>query len=385
MSCVSQRQGHRKYVHTAISRGCTTCHAVANVKGATYITLTSPSNQLCFTCHTVSTDTIQHPPYKDGNCVFCHSPHASNFPAHLYASPQDVCMACHVRGLMKVNRKAHTLTLSWGATIPFKEMDSWFYLNLDKTHKLNHPVEGHPVSGPNVALGKDAPPITCLTCHEPHHSTVSNLILPKYKTTTSSLRVLPPFPQLTAVKDVTVDNSARRHSGADERPRTAFERPRACCVKPNRVSLNNQKKAPPDARHRRGSPHQDSPGRFRQPFSDPNGMCSLLNRNVFPQCLASRCGLPAVDRKLRRKEMAGAKEDCDTPLVRARSVRRHGGTWCEAMKKTSNIIFFVRTYCCKLRNILEIRSSIDERPWVDTQVINALSHRSALSSCTLAN
>ena len=78
-------------------------------------------------------------------------------------------MACHVRGLMKVNRKAHTLTLSWGTTIPFKEMDSWSYLNLDKTHKLNHPVEGHPVSGPNVALGKDRPlpslasPATSLT------------------------------------------------------------------------------------------------------------------------------------------------------------------------------------------------------------------------------
>ncbi len=183
-----------KYVHTAISMGCTTCHAVANVKGATYITLTSPSNQLCFTCHTVSTDTVQHPPYKEGNCVFCHSPHASNFPAHLYASPQDVCMACHVRGLMKVNRKAHTLTLSWGATIPFKEMDSWFYLNLNKTHKLNHPVEGHPVSGPNVALGKDSPPITCLTCHEPHHSTVANLILPKYKTTTSLCESCHRFP-----------------------------------------------------------------------------------------------------------------------------------------------------------------------------------------------
>jgi predicted CXXCH cytochrome family protein len=142
--------------------GCTVCHSVANVKGATYITLSSPSTQLCFTCHTLSTDPVQHPPYKEGNCVFCHSPHASNFPVHLYASPQDVCMACHVRGLLKVHRKAHTLTLSWGTTIPFKEMDSWSYLNLDKTHKLNHPVEGHPVSGPNVALGKDAPPITCL-------------------------------------------------------------------------------------------------------------------------------------------------------------------------------------------------------------------------------
>ncbi|MGB2676142.1 MAG: cytochrome c3 family protein [Candidatus Acidiferrum sp.] len=174
-----------KYVHAAISMGCTTCHTVANVKVATYITLSSPSNQLCFTCHPLSTDPIQHLPYKEGNCVFCHSPHASNFPAHLYASPQDVCMACHVRGLMKVNRKADTLSLPWGTTIPFKEMDSWLYLNLDKTHKLNHPVEGHPVSGPNVDLGKDAPLISCVTCHEPHHSTVSNLILPKYRSSTS--------------------------------------------------------------------------------------------------------------------------------------------------------------------------------------------------------
>jgi len=173
-----------KYVHTAISMGCTVCHSIANVKGATYITLSSPSTQLCFTCHTLSTDPVQHQPYKEGNCVFCHSPHASNFPGHLSAAPQDVCMACHVRGLMKVNRKAHTLTLSWGATIPFKEMDSWVYLDLDKTHTLNHPVEGHPVSGPNVALGKNAPPITCLTCHDPHHSTVASLIPPKYKNST---------------------------------------------------------------------------------------------------------------------------------------------------------------------------------------------------------
>ena len=174
-----------KYVHTAVSMGCTVCHAVANVKGATYITLSAPSNQLCFTCHPASTEAVEHPPYKEGNCVFCHSPHASDFPAHLYASAQDVCMACHVRGLMKIDRNAHTLTLAWGTIIPFKEMNSWFYLNLDKTHRFNHPVEGHPVSGPNVALGKDLPPITCLSCHEPHHSTASNLILPKYTNTTS--------------------------------------------------------------------------------------------------------------------------------------------------------------------------------------------------------
>src|ERR1017187_5765916 len=67
-----------KYVHAAVSMGCTVCHTVTNVKGATYIALSSPPNQLCLTCHTLSTDPIQHPPYKEGNCFFCHSPHASN-------------------------------------------------------------------------------------------------------------------------------------------------------------------------------------------------------------------------------------------------------------------------------------------------------------------
>jgi predicted CXXCH cytochrome family protein len=43
---------------------------------------------------------------------------------------------------------------------------------------------GHPVSGPNVNLGNDVPPITCLTCHDAHHSSVANLIPPKYKNAT---------------------------------------------------------------------------------------------------------------------------------------------------------------------------------------------------------
>ena len=75
----------------------------------------------------------------------------------------------------------------------------------------------------------------------------------------------------------------------------------------------------------------------------------------------------------RRKEMAGAesRESCDTRLVRARRVELHGWTWCEAMKKTSHIILFVWTYCCKLQNILEIRSAVNERPWVKTQFIYA--------------
>ncbi len=112
-------------------------------------------------------------------------------------------------------------------------------------------------------------------------------------------------------------------------------------------------------------------------------MWSLLNRNAFPQCLRMPLWMPRhIDPKLEeRNGGCESREDCDTPLF----VEQHGGTWCEAMKKTSNIIFFVRTNCCKLRNILGIRSAVDERPWVKTQLIYALSHRSALRGCTLAN
>ena len=94
---------------------------------------------------------------------------------------------------------------------------------------------------------------------------------------------------------------------------------------------------------------------------------------------------PPLIRSWTKKWRCESRDDCDTPLVRARSAEQQGGTSCEAMKKTSNIIFFVRTHRCKLRNILEIRSAVDERPWVETQLIYSLSHRSALRSCTLAD
>ena len=72
---------------------------------------------------------------------------------------------------------------------------------------------------------------------------------------------------------------------------------------------------------------------------------------------------PAIDPKLEeRNGGCESREDCETPLVRARSVEQHGGIWYEAMKRTSNIIFFAQTRCCELRNILGIRSAVNERP-----------------------
>jgi len=164
-----------RYVHTAMSMGCTTCHTVQMEKGVTRVTLTSPTVQLCVSCHVLSTtDKVLHGPYREGLCVACHSPHASDFPAHMWASAQDICMGCHVRSRLKVDDAKQTVTTTWGQTLTFAQMKGWRYLSLNTVETLNHPVDGHPISGPNTTpkLG----PVTCLSCHRPHASNYANLL-----------------------------------------------------------------------------------------------------------------------------------------------------------------------------------------------------------------
>ena len=163
-----------KYVHTVMSDGCTTCHKIDTKDGVTHVTLVSPVSQLCETCHALSDDKVRHGPYREGLCVKCHSPHSSDFPGHTWASAQDICLGCHARARLKVNQKSKTVTTPWGKTLTLAEMKGWMYLNLDSTLSKNHPVEGHPVSGPNVNPG--SPPITCLSCHKTHASPYKNLL-----------------------------------------------------------------------------------------------------------------------------------------------------------------------------------------------------------------
>jgi predicted CXXCH cytochrome family protein len=167
-----------KYVHTAMAMGCTTCHQVKSTKRGTQVDLVAPVTQLCVKCHPIAQDKVLHRPYKLGDCIVCHAPHASDFPAHTWVSHQDICLGCHARARLKVDATEKTVTVPWGVTLTFDQMKGWTYLNLNTTLTANHPVEGHPVSGPNTALGTKAPPITCLSCHSPHASNFVYL-LPK--------------------------------------------------------------------------------------------------------------------------------------------------------------------------------------------------------------
>ncbi len=166
-----------KYVHTALATGCTTCHTIKTANGATSVTLTQPVTQLCQTCHPLSGNKVSHRPYQQGDCIVCHSPHSSNFPAHTWVSQQDTCLGCHARERLQVNAKKKTVTVPWGVTLTFDQMKGWRYLNLNSSLTANHPLAGHPVSGPNSAVGPNAPPITCLSCHRPHASNFTHLLI----------------------------------------------------------------------------------------------------------------------------------------------------------------------------------------------------------------
>jgi len=163
-----------KYVHSAMEIGCTACHNITNQNGATHVTLTAASNQLCLSCHTLSTDKVLHGPYREGLCVACHSPHSSNVPAHTWASAQDICLGCHTRERLKVDDAKKVVTTPWGQTLTLAEMKGWQYLNLDATLTHNHPVAGHPVSGANTSPKLAV--VSCLSCHGQHASNFESLL-----------------------------------------------------------------------------------------------------------------------------------------------------------------------------------------------------------------
>lgn len=159
-----------KYVHTAVSMGCPTCHAVTNKADGTYVELVSPVNQICLTCHPLSSEKLQHGPYKRGDCVICHSPHSSDFPQHTWVEHQNLCLGCHTHERLKLYTATHTGLLPWGITLNAAQTKGLPFLRLNRNLTKNHPLQGHPVSGPNKPAGRDAPPVTCLSCHNPHAS-----------------------------------------------------------------------------------------------------------------------------------------------------------------------------------------------------------------------
>ena len=166
-----------KAVHSAIAMGCTTCHDVKTEGETTTVTLTSPKEQLCFTCHEKAKEEVKHGPYDKGQCVTCHDPHTSDNPKQLRAELNaNFCLECH--GPRKDVTEKVALFKSQEITKDEFTGIPKIFLSADQTK--DHPVDKHPTAGlPNPMKPEEK--MTCLSCHTTHASDQEKLLPPPDK------------------------------------------------------------------------------------------------------------------------------------------------------------------------------------------------------------
>jgi predicted CXXCH cytochrome family protein len=129
------------YTHSPVEmKECGTCHSWSPEKKAVEVAGGVP--EVCGACHEEKVTAAEESPFPHavaGECLTCHSPHSSQREHILKADVNDLCAGCH------------------------------------EGFGINHPVGRHPVRFVKLATtGKE---ISCVSCHDPHGSTHSKLLV----------------------------------------------------------------------------------------------------------------------------------------------------------------------------------------------------------------
>ncbi len=143
---------------------------------------------LCYDCHKDKKQEHDQYKYVHGpvamqGCIMCHDPHGSNDKNLLLMEVSTMCINCHDLQEMMEKNKVHKPLIKDGCTgchdphgsnsrvfLP-RDIISTCYICHPKIEKLgnNHPIMGHPVSGPEDPVNHDRQ-FTCVSCHNPHSS-----------------------------------------------------------------------------------------------------------------------------------------------------------------------------------------------------------------------
>jgi predicted CXXCH cytochrome family protein len=167
-----------KFVHTAVTSGCKSCHEASSEKEKekTTVTLMAEGSELCAMCHEVKKAPFVHGPYKAGRCLVCHNPHSSDFPRETRAATNTLCMSCHgaSRPDVKVNADAKTVSLLGDRTFDLA--------SYEKAPKIGaeHSEKSMPRGVSPSVIGKDprkpGTELNCISCHDPHASKAEHLL-----------------------------------------------------------------------------------------------------------------------------------------------------------------------------------------------------------------
>jgi predicted CXXCH cytochrome family protein len=157
-----------KFVHTAVGQGCENCHTAASENNKTVITDVATGGDLCAMCHEAQKASVQHAPYKSGQCLVCHDAHTGDYSKQLRASVNDLCLACHGPDASRQKSDSEHLVAVFGGKVKLPEAYFDRVPILPLKYGLGHPIEKHPVA--DVVNPKTKVPfaMNCLSCHQQH-------------------------------------------------------------------------------------------------------------------------------------------------------------------------------------------------------------------------
>ena len=172
-----------KVQHPGAAGDCTDCHS-PHASRQPGLPKTNAVD-ICLGCHSDIADLgkkpVHHQPAFGQGCATCHEPHGGDNDHLLRAKGNALCLECHGRDSKPQKLEAeHVLTIFNGKV---KLPEDYYKKNkvaiLPLRFGLGHPVVGHPVSDVmNPAdVTKVKTHVTCLSCHQPHASAQSGLLV----------------------------------------------------------------------------------------------------------------------------------------------------------------------------------------------------------------
>lgn len=173
-----------RVAHPAVTdRKCDACHATTSGNPDATV---KQGSELCYSCHTEERESFkvgkQHPLVKQGDCLGCHTPHASAMEGLSKRRERDYCLDCHqnLKEREQAYRFKHSPVEKGKCTVCHAAHNSKEKDLLDKDaelvcrscHGTTTPGMkfGHP-SGPGVFDPRDPERktiVTCVTCHDSH-------------------------------------------------------------------------------------------------------------------------------------------------------------------------------------------------------------------------